>query len=176
MPRPLHVLHVIDSIGALGGAERGLVQEVCRFDRVRSTVVVLAGRSPLRAVLADAGVDVIELDLPHGALLSRLPLGLWRVLGIIRRVRPDVIHTSLFHGNLVGQVAGWMTRVPVVSTLVSSGERYGSANAVMSRGQALLLRVAGRRHAWPVPATGPSPATPPPATLRCSACTPTRSR
>lgn len=139
--RSIHVLHVIDSLSPFGGAERGLAREVSRFDQVSSTVVVLSGRSPLRSVLADAGVEVIELDVIRGPLVSWLPVAVWRVARAVRRARPDVVHTSLFQGNLVGQAAAMLTRVPVVSALVSSGDRYSTANASVSRSQAILLRL-----------------------------------
>ena len=50
---PIHVLHVIDSLGSAGGAERGFVQEVSRFTHVRSTVVVLCDSVPLKGVLVE---------------------------------------------------------------------------------------------------------------------------
>ena len=39
-----------------------------------------------------------------------------------RADRPDVIHTSLFTGNLVGQLAGALLGIPVVSTFNRTGE------------------------------------------------------
>jgi glycosyltransferase involved in cell wall biosynthesis len=43
---------------------------------------------------------------------------------VLRGLRPDVIHTSLFTGNLVGQLAGARLRVPVVSTFNRTGESH----------------------------------------------------
>lgn len=145
--RPWLVLHVIDSLGSLGGAERGLVQEIVRFPSARSVVVVLFDRAPLRPALEAAGVEVVELGLAHGGLHRTLPVAVRRVAGEVRRRKPDVVHTSLFHGNLVGQWAAAITRRPVVSTLVSSGLRYDAGAQGSARRRKVLLGLA-RAAAW----------------------------
>ena len=54
-----------------------------------------------------------------GRTWPMVALRLWREL---RADPPDVIHTSLFTGNLVGQLAGARLGVPVVSTFNRTGE------------------------------------------------------
>jgi glycosyltransferase involved in cell wall biosynthesis len=41
---------------------------------------------------------------------------------VVRAYQPDVIHTTLFTGNLVGQLAARATGTPVLSTFVLSGD------------------------------------------------------
>ncbi|HET9610078.1 MAG TPA: glycosyltransferase [Acidimicrobiales bacterium] len=119
----LRVVHVIDSLAGSGGAENRLVDEVValagRFDQ---TVVRLFERDFLDDRLAGAGVPVVALGFTAGRAGRTWPLVAHRLTGVLRGLRPDVVHTSLFTGNLVGQLAGARLRVPVVSTFNRTGE------------------------------------------------------
>lgn len=122
--RRLRVVHVIDSLAGSGGAENRLVDEVValtgRFDQ---TVVRLFERDFLDGRLAAAGVPVVALGYRAGRAGRTWPLVGHRLTAELRRLRPYVIHTSLFTGNLVGQLAGARLGVPVVSTFNRTGER-----------------------------------------------------
>ena len=39
---------------------------------------------------------------------------------LIRRVRPDIVHTAIFDADVVGRIAGWRTGAKVVSSLVNT--------------------------------------------------------
>jgi glycosyltransferase involved in cell wall biosynthesis len=41
-----------------------------------------------------------------------LPFLLLKVSKILRRIKPDVVHTHLFEANVVGQTAAWILRIP----------------------------------------------------------------
>lgn len=119
------VVHVIDSLAGSGGAENRLVEEVValapRFDQ---TVVRLFERDFLEARLVEAGVPVVALGFAAGRAGRTWPLVGHRLYGVLSELRPDVIHTSLFTGNLVGQLAGARLGVPVVSTFNRTGEAH----------------------------------------------------
>lgn len=119
----LRVVHVIDSLAGSGGAENRLVDEVIALDdRFDQTVVRLFERDFLDARLTAAGIPVIALGFLAGRAGRTWPMVTRRLTGELRQLRPDVIHTSLFTGNLVGQLAGWRLGVPVVSTFNRTGE------------------------------------------------------
>ncbi len=121
----LRVLHVIDSLAGSGGAENRLVDEVIAMTRrCDQTVVRLFERDFLDRRLQDAGVPVMALGYHAGRAGRTWPLVGHRLAGLVRDLRPDVIHTSLFTGNLVGQLAGARRRVPVVSTFNRTGEAH----------------------------------------------------
>ena len=119
----LRVGHVIDSLAGSGGAENRLVDEVIALDdRFDQTVVRLFERDFLEARLTAAGIPVVALGFLAGRAGRTWPLVARRLTTELRALRPDVIHTSLFTGNLVGQLAGWRLGVPVVSTFNRTGE------------------------------------------------------
>lgn len=119
----LRVVHVIDSLAGSGGAENRLVDEaIALTDRFDQTVVRLFERDFLDRRLVAAGVPVVPLGFTAaraGRSWPAIARSLTRLLGDLR---PDVVHTSLFTGNLVGQLAGARLGVPVVSTFNRSGE------------------------------------------------------
>jgi glycosyltransferase involved in cell wall biosynthesis len=119
----LRVVHVIDSLAGSGGAENRLVDEVVamggRFDQ---TVVRLFERDFLDERLRQAGVPVVALGFSAGRAGRTWPVVGHRLAGVLRELRPDVVHTSLFTGNLVGQLAGARLGVPVVSTFNRTGD------------------------------------------------------
>jgi glycosyltransferase involved in cell wall biosynthesis len=119
----LGVIHVIDSLAATGGAERRLVEEVLALaDRFDQRVVRLFERDDLQEQLERAGVPVIALGLKGRRAGRTWPLAAWRLQAELRRWRPDVVHTSLFTANLVGQLAARRLGIPVVSSFNRTGE------------------------------------------------------
>lgn len=145
-PRP-RVVHVIDSLAGSGGAENRLVDEVVALQgRFEQTVVRLFERDFLEGRLTEVGVPVVALGFRAGRAGRTWPLAGHRLTGVLRELRPDVIHTSLFTGNLVGQLAGARLGVPVVSTFNRTGEldlqRDLQPRVASLRGQ--VMRVVGR--------------------------------
>ncbi|HEY8544426.1 MAG TPA: glycosyltransferase [Acidimicrobiales bacterium] len=121
--RKLRVVHVIDSLAGSGGAENRLVDEVQALDeRFEQVVVRLYQRDFLDTRLTEVGIPVIALGFDSNRAGWSWPLAAVHLRRVLRRWRPDVVHTSLFSGNLVGQLAGNALGIPVVSTFNRTGE------------------------------------------------------
>ncbi len=120
------VLILLDSL-APGGAEQSTVALLGPLlDRgVAVELATLRRRpgadDPLRAQVADAAVTLHDLSGPGGRV------GAVRRTGhLIGRLRPDLVHTSLFEADVAGRLAAASRRVRSVTTLPT--ERYGSAH------------------------------------------------
>jgi glycosyltransferase involved in cell wall biosynthesis len=119
----MRVLHVIDSLAASGGAEQGLVREVTRFSPgTEQRVVTLYDRMELADNLSEREIPVQTIGLEEGTGSRSWLRATTAVSRIAREFKPEVIQTSLFLGNIVGQLAGRRLGVPVVSNLVLSGD------------------------------------------------------
>jgi glycosyltransferase involved in cell wall biosynthesis len=109
----IRVTHVITDLET-AGAELMLARLVETFAasrRVDSTVISLGTRGPLADRIEAAGVPVSALGMRPG---RPDPRGLWRLVRLVRRARPAIVQTWLYHADFAGLLAGALARVPVV--------------------------------------------------------------
>ena len=120
----IRVVHVVDSLAETGGAERRLVEEVVAMSHrfADQRVVRLFERDELQDRLERAGIPVTALGLSGRRAGRTWPWAAARLHATLRRWRPDVVHTTLFTANLVGQLAARPLRIPVVSSFNRTGE------------------------------------------------------
>jgi starch synthase (maltosyl-transferring) len=98
-----------------GGAERMLVELVCRLDRRRwrPTVISLgSGDGPLIERLRDAEIDFRCL----GARCRWDVMMVFKLVGELKRIQPRLLQTWLFHGNVAGCLAARWAGVDDVIT------------------------------------------------------------
>ncbi len=95
-----------------GGAEQALVQTVLRLDRRewQPTVICLGPRGSLADPLEQQGIPVIALGARNRWEVNVL----WRLARELRRLRPVLLQTFLFHANLAGRIAARLAGVPIV--------------------------------------------------------------
>ena len=117
----LGICYVIDSLAASGGAEQALAAMAPRLVEagVRLDVVYLEDRPGLHDQLCRAGAQLFPL-------FDRTPIKAIRLVTLLRRRRPDLVHTTLAKANAIGRFAGVVAGVPVVTSLVnvSYGPEY----------------------------------------------------
>jgi starch synthase (maltosyl-transferring) len=99
---PVPVALVITELD-VGGAEKALVSLATSLDRSRwqPHVIALGPEGPLATPLRDHGIPTTCLD----ARLSRPARALVRLAGELRRSRPSLIQSFLFHANLASRLA-----------------------------------------------------------------------
>jgi glycosyltransferase involved in cell wall biosynthesis len=119
--RPIRVLRVIARLNVGGPAlhvtylTRGLAERGYETTLVAGDVG--RGEASMAFVADNAGVEVVPL---HGLSRELSPvrdaIAAWRLAGIIRRVRPDVVHTHTAKAGAVGRAAAVLAgpRRPVV--------------------------------------------------------------
>jgi glycosyltransferase involved in cell wall biosynthesis len=111
--RPIRVALLIDTL-ELAGAEKQLVTVATGLDRHRfaPVVICLTAKGPYEQELRQADVPVLFVGKRHkvGFLAYR------RLRALLRRERPDVLHTWMFTCNLYGRLAA---RGLPVATLAS---------------------------------------------------------
>ncbi|HXG03929.1 MAG TPA: glycosyltransferase, partial [Candidatus Binatia bacterium] len=104
----MHVVHVLHTL-AVGGTENGVVNLVNALARdARHTVIAVTTSGPLAARLP-AGVEVHALDKRPGTD----PAALVRLTRLLRRLRPDIVHSRNW-GAFDAVAAARLAGVPVV--------------------------------------------------------------
>ena len=134
------VLHVA-KVAGISGSENHLLLllPALRERGFDVRFVMLHEGEPAAAELAERleanGVDVERLDLSWAGD----PRAFARLVRIVRRVRPEILHTHLVHADFHGLAAGRLARVPVlVSTKhgfnpFRSGRAFAAADRAVGR-------------------------------------------
>src|SRR3989337_2348115 len=105
----LHVVHVIDSL-VPGGAEMSLAAMAPELVRrgTRLDVIALKTRPGLRDGLVNAGATVTELAGSRRTW--------WRsVAELVRELRPDLVHTTLFEADIAGRIGARLASTTALS-------------------------------------------------------------
>ena len=121
VPSPIPIAFCITELDR-GGAERALSQLVLGLDRQAwlPRVYCLGPRGHFTDILEAGGVGV-ECFGGHG--LWSFPRVLLRLTTALRRFRPAILQTFLFHGNLAGRIAGRLAGVPVIVSGIRVADR-----------------------------------------------------
>ena len=141
---------VIDDLGT-GGAQTlvSLKARALVGHGVRPVVIGLGTRDQERARLLEDGIEVHVL--PAASSLAS-PMRLLRLVRLLRRLEPDLVHTHLLASHILGGIAGRLLRVPVVSTLHNIDPHPRFAGTWKREAETLCLRFAASR----LIAVGPS--------------------
>ncbi|MCU1429175.1 MAG: glycosyltransferase [Actinomycetia bacterium] len=133
----MRVVYVIDGIGRAGAEQSLLALAAPLRDRgVDLHIAYAFERAGQHDRFLAAGATLTSLD-GRGGRTARVA----RARRLIRDVRPDLVHTTLFESDLIGRAAGALTRTPVVSSLVNA--MYGPeqlANPELRRSRVRLAQ------------------------------------
>lgn len=107
------IVHLITGLGH-GGSEHMLAKLLTHMDRTRfkNVVISMTSQGPLGERIAASGIPVIPLAMQGPWSAAR---GLLRLIRALRRVRPDVLQTWLYHADLLGLIAGRLSGIPAVA-------------------------------------------------------------
>jgi glycosyltransferase involved in cell wall biosynthesis len=118
---------------ARGGAETQVARLAAGLGRRGWEVSVISLLPPtaFERELAAVGVSIHSLGMQPG---SPNPAGYVRLLRILRSLRPQVVHSHMFHANLLARVARLISPIPVlISTLHSIAESSRGSSEVGRR-------------------------------------------
>jgi glycosyltransferase involved in cell wall biosynthesis len=109
----MKITHIITGLAA-DGAENALYHLLAAMDRreYQNDVISLTDRGPTAAKIEALDVPVRALGMMRGV---PNPLAIRRIAKILRRSRPQVVHTWMYHSNLLGGLAAQAAgRIPVI--------------------------------------------------------------
>ena len=144
---PLRILHVVRAGRAEGGMENGIVNLLNRMDdRFAPSICALDSAETFSAKIARPGVQYFCLPPRAGGIDWTL---IFRLAGLIRRERFDLVHSHNWGSFLYGVIAGRLAGVAVVhgehgknfSELSAEGRAKKTAKIVLGNQADLLLSV-----------------------------------
>lgn len=137
------VAHIISGLDT-GGAETVLYR-LCTADTAnRHVVVSLMGEGAYGSPLRERGIDVYCLHMPRGRVTARGVRALWRLL---RRHRPDIVQTWMYHADLIGGVLASAARIPACWGIRSGHLLWTNGQRIT-----IMLRLVNALLSWFVPA------------------------
>lgn len=100
----IKITYIITSLG-IGGAENMLYKLLKYSNRKEFTpsVICLTSEADLLASIQSLGIEVVVL--PFQNRWYNLPFITFECHHVLRQIRPDIVHTWLYHANLLGGIA-----------------------------------------------------------------------
>lgn len=107
----LKVLHLVTSL-EVGGAQHNMLQGLPRLDpeKYEHVICSIMDRMQMAEQFRRVGIEVHSLGLRRK---TDIAVAL-RLRNLLKQIRPDVMHTYLLHGNVLGRVVGRLTGVPSI--------------------------------------------------------------
>lgn len=145
----VRVLHVITRL-VVGGAQENTLLTVEHLSRTRYDAVLASGPT-------SGPEGTLEGRLPSGIPFERIPelvryphpvldgVALWRLATLIRRLRPDIVHTHTTKAGILGRVAARIARAPIVVHTPHGHAFHDYLNSVGSRALRQMERWLARR-------------------------------
>lgn len=143
----MKIVHVITGLET-GGAEVMLLRLLQQADRaeVEPSVVSLTTIGPTGRLIEELGIPVLALTMRPNRPDVRALLRLTRVL---KRQSPDVVHTWLYHANLVGGIAAKLAGgIPVIW-----GIHQANLDPAVNKRSTMMAIRAGARASRGLPST-----------------------
>jgi glycosyltransferase involved in cell wall biosynthesis len=111
----LVIMHFISSL-KLGGAESALVNYLTHAQRDQGYEhhVSYIHDGPNRIKIEQLGMPVYNI---RGMVHTYDPVIMWRLYRLVQKIKPDIIHTSLWSANVIGRSVGKICRIPIISDL-----------------------------------------------------------
>src|SRR5258708_16109298 len=133
----IRICHIITDLD-VAGAEVMLAQLARRMDPTRFSVKVvsLLKSGKLAEELRAAGIEVETLDVTRGRPSL---IGAARMIALLRRERPAIVQTWLYHADLLGFVGAWFAQRPQVIWNVRATDMWVGPQTWLFHGLIKLL-------------------------------------
>jgi len=119
----IRILHLTTD-SRIGGTEKNIISLVTRLhkDRYENIVVALMSGGEMVERLRGSGIEVECLGMRNKFDLPAV----FKLFRILREKKVDILHTYLFHANILGRIMGRLAKVPVIisSIRVMEKRRY----------------------------------------------------
>jgi len=127
-----------------GGAETMLYKLMQRIDRNRFEPHVIS-----LTTLGEIGPRIEELGIPVHALGMRpglpSPLKFVQLIGLLRQLRPDLVHTWMYHADLLGGMAARLAGIKAVAWCIRNSDLSDERSKLSTR---IVMKACALASAW----------------------------
>ena len=115
----------------IGGAEKHLFELVKRIDKSQFAPVVaaLTGRGEVGKWIENLGIKVFYLDTQRPRNISSV----LRLKAVLKKEHVDILHTYLFHANVIGRLAGKLAKVKRIISSIRVAEHRANLHLLLQR-------------------------------------------
>lgn len=130
MKKKLHIVHIISNLG-IGGAEGILFQLLSNLDtsEFKHTVVYFHDGPYVKKINK---LD-IKTHQVNGLLFTYDPVFIVRFFFLIKKLKPDCLHTLLWAANFLGRIIASILKIPHVEVLHNNIEQNGLVRLALDR-------------------------------------------
>ena len=107
-------LLIVITLAEIGGAQTCVAQLLPALLREYDVTVATHGDGPLRAAIHESGARSVELVQLRRQIGLRDVAALLELVRLIRSLRPVIVHTHSSKAGILGRLAAWICRTPVV--------------------------------------------------------------
>jgi glycosyltransferase involved in cell wall biosynthesis len=127
----MKVLHFITSL-KIGGAESSLCNYLAAVveDKSEQHFVAYIHSGPNVERIRKIGVPVFQLS---GKFLSYSPFILFKLAKLVRKIKPDLIHSSLWSANIISRIFCKIWRIPLICDLHGDSSHEGIFRNIFDR-------------------------------------------
>lgn len=125
----IKVLYLIDTLET-GGAEKSLVAIASMFKTITPIFVQVYPGSGLKDLLISNNIEVHDLQIEEGYNFRE---ALNKLIPLVQKIKPDIIHTTLFKSDIIGRKLKKHYKVPLVNSLVNNSyikQRYNNLDFI----------------------------------------------
>jgi glycosyltransferase involved in cell wall biosynthesis len=122
--RKLKIVHLVTSL-EVGGAQHNMLLGLPNLDptRYKHILISIMDRMQMKQQFQKAGIEVHSLGLRKKTDITAA----LRLRSLLKTIRPDILHTYLIHGNVLGRIVGRLAGVP---TIIGSELTIGQAGRI----------------------------------------------
>ena len=109
--RQLKIVHLVTSL-EVGGAQHNMLLGLPNLDRSRYKHILISimDRMQMKQQFQEVGIEVHTLGLSKRTDITAA----LRLRSLLKTIRPDILHTYLIHGNVLGRIVGRLAGVPMI--------------------------------------------------------------
>lgn len=128
----MKILHIIIGLN-VGGAENALkrlIESHLTTPNYQHSVISLTTIGKIGSQLQELGIEVDALEITS---LWNSPIKFLKLIKIIKKKQPDIIHSWMYHADLLGGIAAYFTKTKIIWSIRNTHATVGSGTASFTK-------------------------------------------